>query len=25
MTADPDGYRVTVYQKDQPFFWPPKD
>jgi len=25
MTADRDGYRVTVYQKDQPFFWPPKD
>ena len=22
--ADPDGYRVTVYEKDQPLFWPPK-
>jgi predicted enzyme related to lactoylglutathione lyase len=22
--ADPDGYRVTVYEKDQPQFWPPK-
>jgi hypothetical protein len=22
--ADPDGYRVTVYEKDQPRFWPPK-
>ena len=22
--ADPDGYRVTVYEKDQPMFWPPK-
>ena len=21
--ADPDGYRVTVYEKDQPLFWPP--
>lgn len=23
--ADPDGYRVTVYEKDQPLFWPPKN
>ena len=22
--ADPDGYRVTVYEKDQPLFWPPR-
>jgi predicted enzyme related to lactoylglutathione lyase len=22
--ADPDGYRVTVYEKDQPQFWPPR-
>jgi predicted enzyme related to lactoylglutathione lyase len=22
--ADPDGYRVTVYEKDQPLYWPPK-
>ena len=22
--ADPDGYRVTIYEKDQPLFWPPK-
>jgi predicted enzyme related to lactoylglutathione lyase len=22
--SDPDGYRVTVYEKDQPLFWPPK-
>jgi predicted enzyme related to lactoylglutathione lyase len=22
--ADPDGYRITVYEKDQPLFWPPK-
>jgi len=21
--ADPDGYRVTIYEKDQPQFWPP--
>jgi predicted enzyme related to lactoylglutathione lyase len=21
--ADPDGYRITVYQRDQPLFWPP--
>lgn len=21
--ADPDGYRVTVYERDQPLFWPP--
>ena len=21
--ADPDGYKVTVYEKDQPLFWPP--
>jgi predicted enzyme related to lactoylglutathione lyase len=22
--ADPNGYRVTIYEKDQPLFWPPK-
>jgi predicted enzyme related to lactoylglutathione lyase len=22
--SDPDGYRVTVYEKDQPLFWPPR-
>ena len=22
--ADPDGYRVTIYEKDQPLFWPRK-
>ncbi len=22
--ADPDGYPVTIYEKDQPLFWPPK-
>jgi predicted enzyme related to lactoylglutathione lyase len=22
--ADPDGYRVTIYEKDQPMFWPPR-
>lgn len=22
--ADPDGYRITVYEKDQPLFWPPR-
>lgn len=22
--ADPDGYKVTVYERDQPLFWPPK-
>jgi len=22
--AVPDGYRITVYEKDQPLFWPPK-
>ncbi len=22
--ADPDGYRVTVYERDQPLFWPPQ-
>ena len=22
--ADPDGYRVTVYERDQPLFWPPR-
>jgi predicted enzyme related to lactoylglutathione lyase len=22
--ADPDGYRVTVYERDQPTFWPPR-
>jgi predicted enzyme related to lactoylglutathione lyase len=21
--ADPDGYRNTIYEKDQPLFWPP--
>ena len=21
--ADPDGYRITVYERDQPLFWPP--
>jgi len=21
--ADPDGYRITVYERDQPVFWPP--
>lgn len=21
--ADPDGYRITVYERDQPQFWPP--
>jgi hypothetical protein len=21
--ADPDGYRITIYEKDQPLFWPP--
>lgn len=21
--ADPDGYSITVYEKDQPVFWPP--
>jgi predicted enzyme related to lactoylglutathione lyase len=21
--ADPDGYRITIYEKDQPVFWPP--
>jgi predicted enzyme related to lactoylglutathione lyase len=20
--ADPDGYRITIYEKDQPLFWP---
>jgi predicted enzyme related to lactoylglutathione lyase len=22
--ADPDGHRITVYEKDQPLFWPPR-
>ena len=22
--ADPDGYRITIYERDQPQFWPPK-
>jgi predicted enzyme related to lactoylglutathione lyase len=22
--ADPDGYRVTIYERDQPQFWPPR-
>ena len=22
--SDPDGYRITIYEKDQPLFWPPK-
>ena len=22
--ADPDGCRITIYEKDQPLFWPPK-
>lgn len=22
--ADPDGYKVTVYERDQPLFWPPR-
>jgi predicted enzyme related to lactoylglutathione lyase len=22
--ADPDGYPITIYEKDQPLFWPPK-
>jgi len=22
--ADPDGYRLTVYERDQPLFWPPR-
>ncbi len=22
--ADPDGYRVTIYERDQPAFWPPR-
>jgi predicted enzyme related to lactoylglutathione lyase len=21
--GDPDGYRITIYEKDQPLFWPP--
>lgn len=20
---DPDGYKITIYEKDQPLFWPP--
>jgi glyoxalase/bleomycin resistance protein/dioxygenase superfamily protein len=23
--AVPDGYRITIYERDQPLFWPPKD
>jgi predicted enzyme related to lactoylglutathione lyase len=22
--SDPDGYRITIYEKDQPLFWPPR-
>jgi predicted enzyme related to lactoylglutathione lyase len=22
--ADPDGYPVTIYERDQPLFWPPR-
>lgn len=22
--ADPDGYRITIYEKDQPLYWPPR-
>jgi len=22
--ADPDGYKITIYEKDQPLFWPPR-
>jgi predicted enzyme related to lactoylglutathione lyase len=22
--ADPDGYAITIYERDQPLFWPPK-
>jgi hypothetical protein len=22
--ADPDGYKITVYESDRPLFWPPK-
>jgi predicted enzyme related to lactoylglutathione lyase len=22
--TDPDGYKVTIYEKDQPMFWPPR-
>lgn len=22
--ADPDGYRIMIYEKDQPMFWPPR-
>ena len=22
--ADPDGYRITVYESDRPLFWPPR-
>ena len=21
---DPDGYRITIYERDQPLFWPPQ-
>lgn len=22
--TDPDGYKITIYEKDQPLFWPPR-
>ena len=22
--ADPDGYRITIYERDQPLYWPPR-
>jgi predicted enzyme related to lactoylglutathione lyase len=22
--TDPDGYKITIYEKDQPMFWPPR-
>lgn len=22
--ADPDGYRITIYERDQPMYWPPR-
>jgi len=22
--ADPDGHRITIYERDQPLFWPPR-
>lgn len=24
VAADPDGYPITIYERDQPLFWPPK-